>query len=301
MRTMAAALAFAPFLRYDMRGVTKRRSKERLDVLLVERGLAASRSQAQRLIRAGLVRVAGQISDKPGTQVPVGAEIALEARPRFVSRGGEKLEAALVRFDLDVTGAVAADVGASTGGFTDCLLQHGASRVYAVDVGYGQLDWRLRNDPRVVVVERTNARYLESLPEPVDLVIADVSFISLGLVLPSAVRWLAPLYEHTESSPREAERCKGQVVALIKPQFEAGRRDVAKGGVVRDPAVHRRVLEQVLNIAAGLGLGLRGLMPSPLRGPAGNIEFLGWWGMGAEGVEVEAAISACMAETEAER
>ncbi|HEY68719.1 MAG TPA: TlyA family RNA methyltransferase [Thermoflexia bacterium] len=260
-------------------------AKRRLDVLLVERGLAESRTQAQRLIRAGLVRVAGQVADKPGTQVATNATITLQARPRFVSRGGEKLEAALVRFGLDVRGWVAADVGASTGGFTDCLLQHGARRVYAIDVGYGQLDWRLRNDPRVVVMERTNARYLESLPEPVDLVTVDVSFISLGLILPMAVRWLKP---------------GGQVVALIKPQFEAGRREVGKGGVVRDPQVHRRVLERVLDIAAGLDLGLRGLMPSPLRGPAGNVEFLGWWGLGEEGQRAEAAIAACLKEEETE-
>jgi 23S rRNA (cytidine1920-2'-O)/16S rRNA (cytidine1409-2'-O)-methyltransferase len=211
------------------------------------------------------------VADKPGPQVATNVEITLQARPRFVSRGGEKLEAVLARFGLDVTGAVAADVGASTGGFTDCLLQHGARRVYAIDVGYGQLAWRLRNDPRVVVMERTNARYLENLPESVDLVTADVAFISLGLILPAAVRWLSP---------------DGQVVALIKPQFEAGRREVGKGGVVRDPEVHRRVLE---------------LMPSPLRGPAGNVEFLGWWEMGAKGLEAEAAIAACMTEMEAER
>ncbi len=261
-------------------------AKKRLDVLLVERGLAESRTQAQRLIRAGLVRVRGQVADKPGPQVATNVEITLQARPRFVSRGGEKLKAALARFGLDVTGAVAADVGASTGGFTDCLLQHGACRVYAIDVGYGQLAWRLRNDPRVVVMERTNARYLESLPEPVDLVTVDVAFISLGLILPAAVRWLNP---------------DGQVVALIKPQFEAGRREVGKGGVVRDPKVHRRVLERVVSIAAELGLGLCGLMPSPLRGPAGNVEFLGWWEMGAKGLEAEAAIAACMTEMEAER
>jgi len=255
-----------------------------LDVLLVERGLAESRTQAQRLIRAGLVRVAGQVADKPGTQVATDAGITLQARPRFVGRGGKKLEAALVRFGLDVAGAVAADVGASTGGFTDCLLQHGACRVYAIDVGYGQLDWRLRNDPRVVVMERTNARYLESLPEPVDLATADVSFISLGLILPAVVRWLRP---------------GGQVVALIKPQFEAGRREVGKGGVVRDPEVHQRVLERVLGVAADLGLGLCELMPSPLRGPAGNVEFLGWWGPGADGLEAEAAIAVCMTEVEA--
>jgi 23S rRNA (cytidine1920-2'-O)/16S rRNA (cytidine1409-2'-O)-methyltransferase len=266
-------------------------SKERLDVLVVERGLIESRAQAQRLIRAGLVRVAGQVSDKPGVRVAADSDITLQARPRFVSRGGEKLVAAVERFGLGVAGLVAADVGASTGGFTDCLLQCGASRVYAIDVGYGQLAWQLRNDSRVVVMERTNARYLDRLPEAVGLITVDVSFISLGLILPAAVRWLEP---------------DGQVVALIKPQFEAGRREVGKGGVVRDPDVHRRVLERVLGIATGLNLELSGLMPSPLRGPAGNVEFLGWWELGPEGArnaegarnesEFDAAITACMAE-----
>jgi len=287
---LSANLAFASFLRYDTGGMTKRRSKERLDVLLVERALAESRAQAQHLIRAGLVRVGEQVADKPGTRVAVDAKVTLQARPRFVGRGGEKLEAALVRFGLDVTGAVAADVGASTGGFTDCLLQHGACRVYAIDVGYGQLAWRLRNDPRVVVMERTNARYLESLPEPVDLVTADVSFISLGLILPAAICWL------TSPSPPPVGGGRGGVVALIKPQFEAGRREVGKGGVVRDPEVHRRVLERVLSIAGELGLGLRGLMPSPLRGPAGNVEFLAWWQLGGEGVDLDAAVAACLKE-----
>ncbi len=290
-------------------------TKKRLDVLLAERGLAGSRTEAQRLIRAGEVRVAGQIADKPGAQVATGAEITVKARPRFVSRGGEKLEAALARFGLDVAGVAAADVGASTGGFTDCLLQHGAHRVYAIDVGYGQLDWRLRNDPRVVVMERTNARYLESLPEPVGLVTADVSFISLRLILPAAVSWLSPPSPVVALAPpgrvvdfgsdgdvvpllpQRRERGEGgQVVALIKPQFEAGRRYVEKGGVVRDPEVHRRVLEHVLGAAAELDLGLRGLMPSPLRGPAGNVEFLGWWRLEVEGLELESAIATCMAE-----
>lgn len=254
-----------------------------MDVLLVERGLAKSRSWAQRLIRAGEVRVTGRISDKPGTRVATNAAITVQARPRFVGRGGEKLEAALARFGLDVAGIAAADVGASTGGFTDCLLQRGARRVYAIDVGYGQLAWRLRNDPRVVVMERTNARYLEDLPEPVGMVTADVAFISLRLILPAAARWLQP---------------DGQVVALIKPQFEAGRREVKKGGVVRDPDVHRRVLERVLNAAAELGLGLGGLMPSPLRGPAGNVEFLGWWELGAPMLEIDASIASCLKESE---
>lgn len=239
-----------------------RAQRVRLDQLLVKRGLAESRAEAQRWIRAGEVRVAGQVVDRPGAWVSPDAPLALTARPRFVSRGGEKLEAALIGFGVDVRGWVVADVGASTGGFTDCLLQRGAARVYAIDVGYGQLDWRLRNNPRVAVMERTNARYLERLPEPVHLVTMDVSFISLRLILPRAVGWLYP---------------QGQVIALIKPQFEASRRDVGKGGVVRDSAVHRRVLVEVTQAAANLGLTLRGLMVSPLRGPAGNREFLGWW------------------------
>ncbi len=256
-------------------------TKKRLDELLTERNLAPSRAQAQRLIRAGLVRVQGHVADKPGARVATDAEITLDSRPRFVSRGGEKLEAALVRFGVDVRGLVVADVGASTGGFTDCLLQRGASRVYAIDVGYGQLDWRLRNDPRVVVMERVNARYLERLPEPVELVTIDVSFISLTLILPAAVRWLTDT---------------GRVVALIKPQHEAGRSDVGKGGVVRDPLVHRRVLIKVLKSAADSGLGLQGLIPSPLRGPAGNVEFLAHWVRGPGVREAHEAIALCMAE-----
>ena len=221
---------------------------------------------AQRFIRAGEVLVDGQLVDKPGTAIPVGAEITLKAKPRFVGRGGEKLAAALQRFPVEVADKIAADVGASTGGFTDCLLQHGAARVYAIDVGYGQLAWTLRQDARVVVMERTNARYLESLPEPVDLIVSDVSFISLRLIYAAAVDWLKPA---------------GEVLSLIKPQFEAGRRQVKKGGVVRDPAVHRRVLEEVTAAMAELGLGLKALMVSPLVGPAGNVEFLGWWALGA--------------------
>lgn len=255
-------------------------AKERLDRLLVMRGLVQSRAQAQRLILAGRVRVGDAVADKPGQRVELDAPIRVIKPPRFVSRGGEKLEAALKRFGLDVRGWVVADVGASTGGFTDCLLQHGASRVYAIDVGYGQLAWSLRNDPRVVVMERTNARYLERLPEPVDLVTVDVSFISLRLILPRTVTWLKP---------------GGQVVALIKPQFEAGRREVGKGGVVRDPSVHRSVLLRVTQEAAALGLGLRGLMPSPLRGPAGNVEFLAWWKLGPTDEVLERRVDACLA------
>jgi 23S rRNA (cytidine1920-2'-O)/16S rRNA (cytidine1409-2'-O)-methyltransferase len=254
---------------------------KRLDVLMAERGLTESRNKAQRFIRAGEVRVDGQLVDKPSTQVAADADITLEAKPPFVGRGGEKLEAALARFGIDVTDAVAADVGASTGGFTDCLLQRGARRVYAIDSGYGQLHWDLRNDPRVVVMERTNARHLDSLPERVSLVTVDVSFISLGLILPAAVGWLSP---------------NADLVALIKPQFEAGPQHVEKGGVVRDAQVHRQVLEDVLRAAAELDLALRGLMPSPLRGPAGNTEFLAWWMLGGDALKEATAIAACMAE-----
>jgi 23S rRNA (cytidine1920-2'-O)/16S rRNA (cytidine1409-2'-O)-methyltransferase len=211
------------------------------------------------------VRVEGQIADKPGTRYPVDVEITVVERPPFVGRGGEKLEAALQRFPVQVAGYVAADVGASTGGFTDCLLQRDAAKVYAIDVGYGQLAWTLRQDPRVVVMERTNARYLDALPEPVDLIVSDVSFISLRLIYQAAVNWLTT---------------EGEVVSLIKPQFEAGRTQVGKGGVVRDPVVHREVLETVTGFMADFGLRLRGLMASPLVGPAGNVEFLGWWERG---------------------
>jgi 23S rRNA (cytidine1920-2'-O)/16S rRNA (cytidine1409-2'-O)-methyltransferase len=244
----------------------------RLDVLLVERGLAESRSLAQRLIRAGEVQVDGQLADKPGVDVAEDAAITLKAKPRFVSRGGEKLAAALERYPVDVGGLVAADIGASTGGFTDCLLQHGAAKVYAIDVGYGQLAWELRQDARVVVMERVNARYLAALPEPVDVIVSDVSFISLRIVYATAVQWLKP---------------GGTVISLIKPQFEAGREHVGKGGVVRDPAVHRQVLETVTTDMTALNLGLHGLMISPLLGPAGNVEFLGWWTLGADAEDIQ--------------
>jgi len=249
--------------------------KQRLDLLLVERGLAESRSLAQRLIRAGEVLVDGQLADKPGADVAESADIVLKAKSRFVSRGGEKLAAALERFPVDVTGLVVADIGASTGGFTDCLLQHGAAKVYAIDVGYGQLAWELRQDTRVVVMERVNARYLAALPEPVDVIVSDVSFISLRIVYATAVNWLKP---------------GGTVISLIKPQFEAGREHVGKGGVVRDPTIHRQVLETVTAEMAALGLGLRGLMVSPLIGPAGNVEFLGWWVLGADADDVQSWI-----------
>jgi 23S rRNA (cytidine1920-2'-O)/16S rRNA (cytidine1409-2'-O)-methyltransferase len=239
--------------------------KERLDQLLVARGLADSRTQAQRLIMAGEVLVGDQIVDKPAMRFAVDEPLRVKERPPYASRGGFKLAAALDAFALDVSGRIAADVGASTGGFTDCLLQRGAARVYAIDVGYGQLAWKLQQDPRVVVMDRTNARHLASLPEAVDLATIDASFISLRLILPAVCGWLKP-------APAQS-----RIVALIKPQFEAGRRQVGKGGVVRDPAVHRAVLTEVIAAAADLDLGLQGLIRSPITGPAGNVEFLAHW------------------------
>jgi 23S rRNA (cytidine1920-2'-O)/16S rRNA (cytidine1409-2'-O)-methyltransferase len=240
--------------------------KKRIDLLLVERGLAASRTEAQRLVMAGEVTVEDRQVTKPGTQVAPDAPITIAERLPYVSRGGLKLEAALDAFSVSAEGCIAADVGASTGGFTDCLLQHGASRVYAIDVGYGQLAWSLRQDPRVVVMERINARYLERLPEPIHLATVDVSFISLTLILPRIRDWLEP--RRTASA--------GIVIPLIKPQFEAGRDRVGKGGVVRDPEVHCEVLTRILTWAAENGLPPRGLIRSPLKGPAGNVEFLAW-------------------------
>jgi 23S rRNA (cytidine1920-2'-O)/16S rRNA (cytidine1409-2'-O)-methyltransferase len=253
--------------------------KKRLDLLMVERGLAESRQQAQRLIMAGKVLVDDHPVDKPGTRVPVASDLRASSAPPYVSRGGLKLEAALEAFAVEVQGLLAADVGASTGGFTDCLLQRGAARVYTIDVGYGQLAWKLQQDPRVVVMDRTNARYLEELPEPVDLVTVDVAFISLKLVLPAVMGWLTP---------------GGQIVALIKPQFEAGPENVGKGGVVRDPAVHRQVLADITGWAESQGLELQGLIRSPITGPAGNVEFLAHWASDAGArVPVDAQIDAC--------
>jgi len=236
-------------------------SKTRLDVLLVERGIVASRSLAQRMVMAGQVRVDGQVAIKPSVKFHGGATIEIDEGPRYVSRGGEKLEAALDKFLIDVAELTCADVGASTGGFTDCLLQHGAKKVYAVDVGKGLLDWKLRQDGRVEVMEETNARYVVKLAESVDLVTIDASFISLKVLLPVVKGWFVDK--------------GGQVIALIKPQFEAGRKVVSKGkGVVRDPEVHRQVLEDVLGFAKKEGYGVSGLVRSPLMGPKGNTEFL---------------------------
>jgi len=251
-------------------------AKQRLDQHLVALGLTESREQARRLIMAGEVRVDGQLADRPATLVAPEARIEIKQRPRFVSRGGDKLDAALERFGLEASGRVCADLGASTGGFTDVLLQRGAARVYAIDVGHGILDYRLRTDPRVVVLERTNARYLAQLPEPVSLVTIDASFISLKLLLPVARAWLADLTPPARLPSKDGGRKTGDIVALIKPQFEAGRKQVGKGGIVKDPAVHRQVLEDLLAWAQANQLGPAGLMPSPIKGAEGNLEFLAW-------------------------
>lgn len=237
--------------------------KERLDVLLVKKGYVPSREQARRTIMAGLVRVGQERMDKPGTRVPVDAPIEVIGPPHpYVSRGGLKLEEALRVFSVDLAGRIVIDIGASTGGFTDCALRRGAKMVYAVDVGYGQLAWKLRQDPRVVVMERTNFRHFrpEDLKgEPPDAGTIDVSFISLAHIFPPLARVLAP---------------PGEVIALVKPQFEAGRERVGKGGVVRDPAVHREVLLKHLEVAAQSGFRVLGLTPSPIAGGDGNLEFL---------------------------
>lgn len=260
-------------------------TRSRIDEAVVARGLAENRSRARSLILAGDITVNGEIVHRAGTMVRSTDELGRTEKPRFVSRGGEKLAHALHRFAIDVTGAVAADLGASTGGFTDCLLQAGAAKVYAIDVGYGQLHDRLRRDDRVVVMNRTNARSVEELPEPVDLVTIDVSFISLRLVLPTAARLLVPA---------------GSVLALMKPQFEAGPKDVKKGGVVRDPAVHRRVLIDVLTAAGALGFEVRGLTASPLRGPAGNREFLAWLMFGTATPGLSALVEAAVTDAHAQ-
>ena len=236
-------------------------ARERLDVALAARGLAESREKAQALILAGLVRVNGELTRKAGHPVDPSARLVVARPDPYVSRGALKLAHALDAFGVDPSGLVVLDVGASTGGFTDLLLQRGAGRVYAVDVGKGQLHWRLRQDDRVVVLEGTNARYLESLPERPQLAVVDVSFISLRLVVPPVRRLLRP-----ESS----------IIALVKPQFEAGREEVGRGGVVRSERVHRAVLARLLEWLPSCGLRLRGLEASRIRGPAGNAEFLAW-------------------------
>ena len=239
------------------------KNKKRLDVLLTEQGYADTRSKAQAIIMAGLVYVEGQKADKPG--ISYEEHVAIEVRGEtcpYVSRGGLKLEKALRDFGVKPDGYVCSDSGASTGGFTDCLLQQGASKVFAIDVGYGQLDWKIRSDPRVVVMERTNIRYVtpEDLGEPLDLSVIDVSFIGLEIVLPTIKTLLKPN--------------AGQVLCLIKPQFEAGKENVGKKGVVRDPKIHQMVLDNFVALAQRLGFTILGLTFSPVKGPEGNIEFL---------------------------
>jgi 23S rRNA (cytidine1920-2'-O)/16S rRNA (cytidine1409-2'-O)-methyltransferase len=231
----------------------------RLDQALVAQGLVASRQRAQAMVRAGLVRVAGAVADRPDQLVNPDVSIDLDRVKAYVSRGGDKLAAALDAFGIDPTGRVGLDVGASTGGFTDLLLQRGAARVIAVDVGYGQLAWSLRQDPRVTVLERVNIRHLEALPVPADLAVIDVSFISLRLVLPRV---------------RELLSLPGDVVALVKPQFEVGKGAVGKGGVVRDPEQHRQVLNSLRQFAEENGYQVAGEIPSPILGAKGNREFL---------------------------
>ena len=239
------------------------KNKKRLDVLLTEQGYADTRSKAQAIIMAGQVYVDGQKADKPG--ISYDENVMLEVRGDtcpYVSRGGLKLEKALRNFGVKPEGYVCSDSGASTGGFTDCLLQQGASKVFAIDVGYGQLDWKIRSDPRVVVMERTNIRYVtpEDLGEPLDLSVIDVSFISLKIVLPAIKNLLKP--------------GKGQALCLIKPQFEAGKEKVGKKGVVREPETHKEVLDHFVELAHSLEFSILGMTFSPVKGPEGNIEFL---------------------------
>ena len=245
------------------------KNKTRLDILLTQRGLAESRAKAQALIMSGQVYVDGQKADKAGAAFTDEAQLEVRGSAcPYVSRGGLKLEKALTAFGVNPAGMVCSDSGASTGGFTDCLLQHGAKKVFAIDVGYGQLAWSVRSDSRVIVMERTNIRYVtpEDLGEPLDLSVVDVSFISLKLVLPVIRRLLKP---------------NGQVLCLIKPQFEAGKDLVGKKGVVRDPAVHRQVLEDFAALAGSLEFALLDMTFSPVKGPDGNVEFLAHLALGA--------------------
>lgn len=235
--------------------------KVRIDVLLVEKGLAESRNKAQRLVMAGQVRVKDQLVSKPAEVFSPDDEIVVKPGPEYVSRGGEKLAAAITSFELDIDRLVCADVGSSTGGFSDCLLQYGAERVYAIDVGRGVLHWKIRQDARVVVMEGVNARYLQQLPETVNLVTIDTSFISLKVLLPVVKGWF--------------QEQGGEVVVLIKPQFEAGKVEASRGkGVIRDPEIHRKVLSEILDFASEEGYQVIGLMRSPIKGPKGNVEFL---------------------------
>ena len=253
------------------------KQKERLDNLLVQRGLVPTRAKAKGMIMAGEVLVDGKQIDKAGTAVSLNATIELKQPLPYVGRGGFKLAGALEQFEIDVNGRICADVGACTGGFTDVLLQNGAARVYAIDVGYGQLVWKLRQDERVSVMERTNARYVEALDEPVSFVCIDVSFISLKLILPAVKKWL----DNSQTT---------DVVALIKPQFEAGPKQVGKGGIVKDTAVHKQVLEEILQWSTDNDLAPQDLMRSPVKGTDGNVEFLVWLRLGGDVAVVETAV-----------
>ena len=235
--------------------------KIRLDLLLTERGMVESRNLAQRIIMAGEVRVNGEIVDKPSAQVVESDEVIIKSHPRYVSRGGEKLDAGLLAFGLtQLNGKVCADVGASTGGFTDCLLQHGAKNVFTIDVGMGLLHWKLRNDPRVILMEKTNARFIPELPRKIELATIDASFISLKTLLPVVKKWLIN---------------EGVIIALVKPQFEAGREISARGkGVIRDPNIHLQVLKEIILFAYDCGFEIKGIIASPVIGPKGNREFL---------------------------
>jgi len=249
--------------------------KTRIDKLLVERELAPTRSKGQALILAGEVFVDGKRIDKAGTAVLNDAEITLKAPMPYVGRGGFKLAGALDTFDIDVNGRLCADVGACTGGFSDVLLQNGAKKIFAIDVGYGQLDWKLRQDARIEVMERTNARYLEALNDLVSFVCIDVSFISLRLILPAVKKWLAETAD---------------IVTLIKPQFEAGPKQVGKGGIVKEKAVHQQVLRDIIHWAQDNGYALIDLMCSPVKGTDGNIEFLAWFHVGKRPLQNEGSI-----------
>ena len=249
----------------------------RADELIVEQGLAESRSKARALIMAGDVRIGDRVIQKASELIEASTPLEIRQKLPFVSRGGLKLAHALDTFSVAVSGAVGADLGASTGGFTDALLQRGAVRVYAIDVGYGQLDYRLRADERVVVMERVNVRYLTSLPEPIDIVTIDVSFISLEHILPVASSVLTR---------------GGECIALVKPQFEAGKEAVGRGGVVRDEHIRRTTVERTIERAERSNLGFRGLSRSPISGPAGNQEFLAWFRKGAIGIDPHTSLDA---------
>jgi 23S rRNA (cytidine1920-2'-O)/16S rRNA (cytidine1409-2'-O)-methyltransferase len=240
---------------------SKPHKKIRLDSMLFEKGLVESREKAKALIIAGEVLVNGIVTDKAGAQMTPDAELTIKSKMPFVSRGGLKLDQAVNEFNIELKNRTAMDVGASTGGFTDCMLQHGAVKVYAVDVGYGQFDWRLRKDERVVLLEKTNVRYLQksSVPDEIDIATIDVSFISLTKVIPNVLEFLKP---------------EGEILALIKPQFEAERKDIGKGGVVKDESKRLEIVETIKIWAEGTGLDILGITPSPIKGPKGNVEYL---------------------------